>query len=71
MKNPPKGFEKLATSPTREGIEKAIARYYYGPKELRASDTPGRFTVHNADGRRLSPVVWETERGFYFGTESA
>ncbi len=69
-----------ASSPTREGIEKAIAKFYCGEKkELKfrnittrrtRSDVPSsetQYDVLGKDGIPLSTTVIETKRGFYFG----
>ena len=63
----PKSFNKLATAPTREGIEKQIAKFYGGesktlvPIEGRA----GYYAVGNT-----GTVVVEVARGWGFGTEA-
>ncbi len=66
----PKNFRKLATAPTREGIERHIANFYGGETGTQLSpmpDRPGWFALISATGKTLTPVVIETPRGFYFG----
>lgn len=63
----PKGFEKLASSPTLDGIKASVTRYYAGEEKELRPDSEG-FTVHSmTDGRKLSTAVVQTTRGFYFG----
>lgn len=63
----PKGFEKLASSPTLDGIKASISRYYAGEEKELRPDKEG-FAVHSvSDGRKLSTEVIQTTRGFYFG----
>jgi hypothetical protein len=68
----PKSFNKIATAPTREGIEKQIAKYYGGesktlvPIEGRA----GYYAVAGGRGVIDGVVVVEVARGWGFGTEA-
>ncbi len=64
-KNPPKNFKKLASSPTLEGIQKFISRYYCEKKQIREMETG--FSIHNWDGRKLDDEILQTSKGFYFG----
>lgn len=67
--NPPKSFQKLASSPTFEGILKQIAKFYGGEEKNLAATGENRWTIHNkADNRQLSTRVIQTKRGFYFGS---
>ena len=66
----PKDLEKLATSPTREGIENVIAKFYGGERKTLVP-IEGRDGYYNVVGGKgvLGPIVVETTRGFAFGTE--
>ena len=61
----PKGVEKLASSPTKEGIQKAITKYFYGDKVLVPVGS-GVFAVDSPSGKRSDTRVIQTPRGFYF-----
>lgn len=72
MKKPPKGFTVAASNSNLEGLKKQIATFYGGEeKELQPiADRPGYWSVHSMmDKRRLSTLVLQTSRGFYFGWE--
>ena len=67
-KSLPKGFNKLASSPTREGIQKSIAKFYAGEnKRLTPTGVPNHYAVESENGKVLSTNVVETTKGFYFG----
>lgn len=68
----PKDFEKLASSPTKEGILKSITKFYGGCSKILepVENTDDRYHIRYPDGNALrvgAPLVIETTRGFYFG----
>lgn len=68
-KNPPKGFVKYASSPTKEGIQKSITKFFAGEsKEMRRRGDTYIHSLHSTtSGKELTMVVVETTRGFYLG----
>lgn len=66
-KKTPKKADILATSPTQEGIEKSIAKFYGGEAKTLVPTGAGEFALESpATGKRLSTKVVQTSKGFYF-----
>ena len=67
-KSIPKNFTKYASSPTKEGILKAIESFYCGPKKTMVRTHDGYYQLYSGEkGQVLPLIVIETSRGFYFG----
>jgi hypothetical protein len=71
----PKGFKKLASSPTLEGLKKHISAYYGGEsKTLVTRDgTANQWDVFSSTvaGKACGTMAVETSRGFFFGRMEA
>ncbi len=55
----------LASSPTLEGVQDCIAKFYCGSRKELRELVQGKWTVHGPDGVQLRSVYVELKKGRY------